>query len=80
MRRIMVLVAVALVLAAMLAMGAGPVLAVGNPDCGLYGQNEWAIENEPGYVGEAVSGDAQQGGLAGNSGANHCSENHPPRE
>ena len=76
MRRIMMLV-VALVMAAMLAMGAGPVLAEGNPGCGAYGTGEYASENEPGTLGEGISGQAPHGGMAGTSGAKNCSAIHP---
>jgi hypothetical protein len=77
MRRIMLLVVVALVMAAMLAMGAGPVLAHGNPGCGAYGTGEYASENEPGTMGENISAGAPHGGMAGTSGAKICSISHP---
>ena len=72
----MVLV-VALVMAAMLAMGAGPVLAAGNPGCGAWSTGEYASENEPGTLGEGVSSSAPHGGMAGMSGAKNCSIDHP---
>jgi hypothetical protein len=78
MRRVMLLATVALVMAAMLAMWAGPVMADGNPGCGIYFQNEYATESEPGAVGDANSGGAApRVGLGNAAGANDCSEIHP---